>query len=79
MEVCTINRIYSSIYIYKKINKVITDPNVIKIFVMHDISLALEIADEIFVMKDGKIITRSSPKEIIENSNPDVVELIKAK
>lgn len=63
----------------EKINKVIQDSNVTKIFVMHDISLALEIADEIFVMKDGKVITRASPKEIKESSNPDVVELIKAK
>lgn len=51
----------------KEINKTI-------IFVTHDMDEALKIADQIILMKDGSVIQKGSPKEILENPANDFVK-----
>lgn len=48
------------------------------ILVSHDVNEALTIADEVFVMHDGKIIMSGTPEKILESKNAVVKQLIEA-
>ncbi|TMN21633.1 betaine/proline/choline family ABC transporter ATP-binding protein [Lentibacillus cibarius] len=51
-----------------------TEINKTIIFVTHDMDEALKIADQIILMKDGQIVQKGSPKEIIANPADDFVK-----
>ena len=54
-----------------------TEINKTIIFVTHDMDEALKIADQIILMKDGSIVQKGSPQEILENpANNFVKEFI---
>lgn len=44
------------------------------IFVTHDMDEALKIADQIILMKDGKIVQKGPPQEILDNPADDFVK-----
>jgi osmoprotectant transport system ATP-binding protein len=44
------------------------------VFVTHDMDEALKIADQIILMKDGEIVQRGTPDEIVENPVNEFVE-----
>ena len=48
------------------------------ILVSHDVNEALTIADEVFVMHDGKIIMSGTPEKVLESKNAVVKQLIEA-
>lgn len=49
------------------------------LFITHDLALASRAADNIFVMKDGKIIEKGSPEIILKNPSSDYAKaLVKA-
>ena len=47
------------------------------IYVTHNISEALSLADQIFVMDEGNVVCNGTPKEILESNNKLVKELFK--
>ncbi|MGY0693768.1 betaine/proline/choline family ABC transporter ATP-binding protein [Virgibacillus sp. FSP13] len=51
-----------------------TEINKTIIFVTHDMDEAIKIADQIILMKDGSVIQKGSPKEILENPANDFVK-----
>ncbi|HEY4537772.1 MAG TPA: ABC transporter ATP-binding protein [Erysipelothrix sp.] len=51
-----------------------TEMNKTIVFVTHDMDEALQLADKIVVMSEGKIVQVGSPQEIIMNSNNEFVE-----
>jgi len=55
------------IRLQREINKTI-------IFVTHDMDEALKIADQIILMKDGHIVQKGTPQEILENPANDFVK-----
>ncbi|WP_291634676.1 betaine/proline/choline family ABC transporter ATP-binding protein [Clostridium sp.] len=55
------------IRLQREINKTI-------IFVTHDMDEAIKIADQIILMKDGRIVQKGSPSEILANPANDFVE-----
>lgn len=53
--------------------------NLAILFVTHDLSLVMEYADYVHVMKDGSIIESAKPREILENPRHDYTQkLLKA-
>jgi branched-chain amino acid transport system ATP-binding protein len=49
----------------------ITDIGITVLLVEHDMSLVMEISDEVMVLNYGKLLARGTPKEI--QNNPDVI------
>ncbi len=48
--------------------------NATAIYVTHDLIEAINIADEIYLMKDGKFVFSGTPKEVLSSDNKDVKE-----
>ncbi|WP_196895794.1 ABC transporter ATP-binding protein [Aureivirga marina] len=46
------------------------------IFITHDLSLISEIADEVLVMKQGKVVEHNSAKELFENPKEDYTKAL---
>jgi len=57
----------SQIIIKEKIKKIIKENNIETIWVTHNKNEALEVADYIMVMIDGKIIQEGLPLQVINN------------
>ena len=45
--------------------------NIAILMVTHNLPMACNVSDEIIVLKDGVIVDRGSPYEILNNSNDD--------
>lgn len=57
----------------KELKKLQTKIHKTIVFVTHDMDEALEIADEIIIMRDGKIEQMATPRELIEHQATDFV------
>lgn len=55
-----------------QVMKELAERKVTSLIVTHEIGFALEVADEIMFMYDGKIIERGSPKEIVFNPKHEI-------
>ena len=58
------------------IKKIITESNATAIYVTHDFTEAMTLADHIIVINDGKVEIEGAPMEVYKSSNP-IVESLK--
>ena len=65
----------SQITIKNKIREIIKENNIDTIWVTHNKSEALEVADYIMIMIDGKIVQEGEPKEVVKNPSTKEVAL----
>lgn len=64
-EITTYLDVHYQIELLSLIRRLNREQNLTVLMVLHDINQAMEYADEIVVMKDGKIITSGDAKEVI--------------
>jgi len=48
--------------------KEFADHNTVVIAILHDVNLAIQYADELFFIREGKLVAKGSPAEIITES-----------
>lgn len=58
-----------AVAIMKKIKKEIINNNITALMVLHDLNLASLFCDRLIMMKDGKVFTEGTPKEVITKEN----------
>jgi len=68
----------TSITIHRLIRKLNQELGITSIVVTHDLQGALNFADRILLIKDGKKIECSTPAQFVASSNPDVREFLVA-
>lgn len=69
----------NTVLVMDKINEIITEKELTKIFVTHDIEFAKEYADKIYVMHDGRIVSVGNKQQMEESNDPYIKELFKSK
>ena len=57
--------------IIKLLRKLCIEKNIACLFITHDLALLPQIAGEVMVMHDGKIVERGTPNELINNSKSE--------
>lgn len=62
----------------QKIKQVIKENNATALYVTHDFSEAMSLADYIYVMDEGKIVVKGTPEEVYESGNELVNSFIRA-
>ncbi|OGC08668.1 hypothetical protein A2526_04250 [candidate division WOR-1 bacterium RIFOXYD2_FULL_36_8] len=65
----------SQIIIKNKIREIIKENNIDTIWVTHNKNEALEVADYIMIMIDGKIVQEGEPKEVLKNPSTKEIRL----
>ena len=61
-----------------ELKKLLSTLRATALFISHDISEALSIADHVFVMHEGKIIFDDEPQKIIKSKNKVIINLLEA-
>ena len=59
--------------LFKKLNKI---KNISIIFITHDIASACHLSDRIIILKNGKIVEKGTPKEIINEPKHEYSKLL---
>ncbi|MDQ3712834.1 MAG: ABC transporter ATP-binding protein [Acidobacteriota bacterium] len=63
--------------LFRLINERCRSGNACAIVITHDLNLASEFADEILLLKDGKILAKGEPREVLTSENLQVVFNVK--